>query len=40
MLDQILRKALEKRASDIHLKVGSKPIIRTPEGLDTLEEFP
>ncbi|AAC07864.1 type IV pilus twitching motility protein PilT [Aquifex aeolicus] len=40
MLDQILRKALEKKASDIHLKVGSKPVIRTPDGLDTLEEFP
>ncbi|GAB6064994.1 type IV pilus twitching motility protein PilT [Aquifex pyrophilus] len=40
MLDQILKTALEKRASDIHLKVGSKPVIRTPNGLETLEEFP
>ncbi|WP_461831307.1 PilT/PilU family type 4a pilus ATPase [Aquifex sp.] len=40
MLNQILKKALENKASDIHLKVGSKPVIRTPSGLETLEEFP
>jgi len=40
LLNQILKKALENKASDIHLKVGSKPVIRTPSGLETLEEFP
>ena len=40
MLEQILKKALEKEASDIHLKTGSKPVIRGKKGLEILEEFP
>jgi len=40
LLEQILRKALEKKAFDIHLKVGSKPVIRGEMGLEPLDEFP
>jgi len=40
LLDQILLKALEKGAHDIHLKVGTKPVVRGERGLETLEEFP
>ncbi|HID65824.1 MAG TPA: type IV pili twitching motility protein PilT, partial [Aquificaceae bacterium] len=40
MLDQILRRALEKKASDIHLKVGVKPVIRSGKGIEVMEEFP
>lgn len=40
MLEQILKKALQLKASDIHLKVGTKPVIRGEKGLERLEEFP
>jgi len=40
LLDSILKKALEKKASDIHLKVGVRPVLRTSRGLEVLEEFP
>jgi len=40
LLDQILRRALEKKASDIHLKVGVKPVIRSGQGIEVMEEFP
>ena len=40
MLEQILKKALQLKASDIHLKVGTKPTIRGEGGLERLEEFP
>ena len=40
MLEQILKKALQLKASDIHLKVGSKPVIRGENGLERLEEYP
>lgn len=40
MLEQILKKALQLKASDIHLKVGTKPTIRGEGGLERLEDFP
>ena len=36
----ILKKAIELGASDIHLKVGSKPIVRIDKELEELEEYP
>ncbi|WP_448588401.1 type IV pilus twitching motility protein PilT [Thermocrinis sp.] len=39
MLQQILRKAIELGASDIHLKTGSLPVIRVKKRLLRLESF-
>jgi len=40
LLTQIVKKALEYKASDIHLKAGAKPRVRAKKQLLTLEEFP
>ena len=40
MLQLILKKAIELEASDIHLKVGSKPVYRIHKKLHVDEEFP
>ncbi len=40
MFQLILKKAIEEGASDIHLKVGSKPIIRVDKDLQVLDEYP
>lgn len=40
MLQLILKKAIDLEASDIHLKVGSKPVYRIHKKLHTDEEFP
>ncbi len=40
MLQLILKKAIEKEASDIHLKVGSRPVYRIHKRLVVDEEFP
>lgn len=39
-INQILKKAANQKGSDIHLKVGSKPVVRVSGSLDKLEEFP
>ena len=38
-IDALLRRAVALHASDIHLKVGSAPIIRTGGELRRLDEF-
>lgn len=40
MLQLILKKALELKASDIHLKVGHVPYVRVSKVLRKIEEFP
>ena len=40
LLTKIVKTALEQKASDIHLKVGAKPRIRTRKELLTLDSFP
>ncbi|HIP97769.1 MAG TPA: type IV pilus twitching motility protein PilT [Aquifex aeolicus] len=40
LLTKIVKEALDHRASDIHLKVGAKPRIRTHKELITLDTFP
>jgi twitching motility protein PilT len=40
LLTEIVKTALNNRASDIHLKVGAKPRIRASKELITLESFP
>ncbi len=40
LLEEIVRKALDLKASDIHIKVGVKPRVRASKRLVTLEEFP
>ncbi|NPB04941.1 MAG: PilT/PilU family type 4a pilus ATPase [Aquificae bacterium] len=40
MLTRIVREALNRKASDVHLKVGVQPRIRVNKELLTLEEFP
>ncbi len=40
MLQLILKKAIESEASDIHLKVGSRPVYRIHKKLVVDEEFP
>lgn len=40
LLTKIVKEALDHRASDIHLKVGAKPRIRTRKELITLDTFP
>jgi len=40
LLTNIVRTALEKKASDIHLKVGAKPRLRVRKELITLDHFP
>ena len=40
LLTKIVKTALENKASDIHLKVGAKPRIRTRKELLTLDSFP
>ncbi|MFN4013610.1 MAG: type IV pilus twitching motility protein PilT, partial [Aquificaceae bacterium] len=40
MLQLILKKAIELGASDIHIKTGSVPVIRTKKKLQRLEDFP
>ncbi len=40
MLQLILKKAIELKASDIHIKTGSKPVIRIKKRLERLEDFP
>ena len=40
LLTNIVRTALERKASDIHLKVGAKPRLRVRKELTTLEHFP
>ena len=39
-LDELLRRAVEARASDIHLKVGSPPVIRVDGDLERMEDLP
>ncbi len=39
-IDEILRKGVELKCSDIHLKVGSNPYIRTDGELEALKEMP
>ncbi|MFN3814351.1 MAG: type IV pilus twitching motility protein PilT [Aquificaceae bacterium] len=40
MLQLILKKAIELGASDIHIKVGSQPVVRVKKRLVRLTEFP
>jgi len=40
LLTEIVKTALDNKASDIHLKVGAKPRIRASKELITLESFP
>ncbi len=40
MLQLILKKAIELDASDIHIKVGAKPIFRIHKKLHVMDEFP
>jgi len=40
LLTQIVKTAIEQQASDIHIKAGVKPRIRTKKELVTLENFP
>lgn len=40
VLDDLLRAAVERGASDIHVKVPSKPVLRANGRLQRLEEFP
>ncbi len=40
MLQLILKRAIELEASDIHIKVGSKPIFRIHKKLHVADEFP
>lgn len=39
-LDDLLKRAVESRASDIHLKVGSPPVIRVDGELQRLQDVP
>ncbi|MDH4306782.1 MAG: ATPase, T2SS/T4P/T4SS family, partial [Acidimicrobiia bacterium] len=39
-LDELLRRAVESHASDIHLKVGSPPVIRVDGELKRMEDLP
>ena len=39
-LDELLRRAVEARASDIHLKVGSPPVIRVDGDLQRMSDLP
>lgn len=39
-LDELLRRAVEAKASDIHLKVGSPPVIRIDGELRRMEDLP
>ncbi len=40
MFQEILKRAVSLRASDIHLKVGKKPVVRASKKLKILEDFP
>ena len=39
-LDQLLRKAVEMGASDVHIKVGSPPFVRVDGRLDRTDLAP
>src|SRR5438552_12462142 len=39
-IDDLLKVAVERKASDLHLKVGNVPHMRLDGGLTTLGEFP
>ena len=40
MINDLLKKLIEKEGSDLHLKVGNKPIIRVSGELVRIEEEP
>jgi len=40
MINELLKKLIEKDGSDLHLKVGNKPIIRISGELVRLDEEP
>src|SRR5690606_28467089 len=39
VIDDLLRRVVERNASDLHLKVGSPPVIRVDGELERLDEF-